>query len=128
MHLTNSISRLTLAFLFLIGLSWSTASAQVSKTDSKPGKKSLADDVNKQYPKKDSEHFMRIRKDAKGRPVALETSVTRYELTNDKGERITVDLIGARPHWRKRIFRTTQPTLLNNTSQCCTNWWPLKAP
>ncbi len=104
MHLTNSISRLTLAFLFLIGLSWSTASAQVSKTDSKPGKKSLADDVNKQYPKKDSEHFMRIRKDAKGRPVALETSVTRYELTNDKGERITVDLIGAVHIGEKEYF------------------------
>ncbi len=37
---------------------------------------------------------MRIRKNAKGRPVALETSVTRYELTNDNDERITVDLIG----------------------------------
>ncbi len=51
--------------------------------------------VESEDPKKDSAHFMRIRKDAKGRPVALETSVTRYELLNDKGERITVDLIGA---------------------------------
>jgi hypothetical protein len=41
-----------------------------------------------------AEDFMRVRKDAKGRPVAMETSITRYELINEEGERITVDLIG----------------------------------
>ncbi len=37
---------------------------------------------------------MRIRKNAKGRPIAMETSITRYELINEQGQRITVDLIG----------------------------------
>ena len=41
------------------------------------------------------EHFMRIRKDRKGRPVSLDTSITRYELTNDEGKTVHVDLIGA---------------------------------
>ena len=45
--------------------------------------------------KKPSEHFMRIRKDARGRQVALETSITRYELKNAAGKTVTVDLIGA---------------------------------
>ena len=45
--------------------------------------------------KKPSEHFMRIRKNARGQQVALETSITRYELENAEGETVTVDLIGA---------------------------------
>jgi hypothetical protein len=39
-------------------------------------------------------HFMRVRKDAKGKPLALETSVTRYILKNSAGENVVVDLIG----------------------------------
>ncbi|MFN9540591.1 MAG: hypothetical protein ACK6A8_15280 [Planctomycetota bacterium] len=38
--------------------------------------------------------FMRIRKNSRGKPVAMETSVTRYETTNAAGEVVTVDLIG----------------------------------
>ena len=45
--------------------------------------------------KKPSEHFMRIRKNARGKMIALETSITRYELKNADGEKVTVDLIGA---------------------------------
>ena len=85
-------SRLLLAFSLLAAMGWSsTGFAQDRKSDAKAEAKSDSQDD----PKKDSEHFMRIRKDSKGRPVALETSVTRYELLNDKGDRITVDLIGA---------------------------------
>ncbi len=51
-----------------------------------------------------SEHFMRIRKDSRGRDVALETSVTRYELKDDEGNRITVDLIGAVHIGEKEYF------------------------
>ena len=40
-------------------------------------------------------HFMRIRKDRKGRPVSLDTSVTRYQTRNSKGQVVNVDLIGA---------------------------------
>lgn len=38
--------------------------------------------------------FIRIRVDGKKRPVALETSVTRYEGKNAKGETFFVDLVG----------------------------------
>jgi hypothetical protein len=81
---------LLLAFSMLATVGWSVDGfAQEAKSDANEKQ------VESEDPKKDSAHFMRIRKDAKGRPVALETSVTRYELLNDKGERITVDLIGA---------------------------------
>ena len=52
--------------------------------DEKPTRKKSAHD-----------RFMRIRKDAKGRPVALETSIVRYQMKNEDGEIINVDLIGA---------------------------------
>ena len=39
-------------------------------------------------------HFLRVKRDRKGRPVALQTSVTRYAVTNDQGDRVTVDLVG----------------------------------
>jgi hypothetical protein len=69
------------------------------------GKKTQPDpqEQSKRKPK-ESEHFMRIRKDSKGRDVALETSVTRYVVTNEKGERITVDLIGAVHIGEKEYF------------------------
>lgn len=38
--------------------------------------------------------FMRIRKNERGKPVAMETSITRYETTNAAGEPVVVDLIG----------------------------------
>lgn len=38
--------------------------------------------------------FIRIRMNAKKKPVALETSVTRYEGVNAKGDRVNVDLVG----------------------------------
>ena len=61
-------------------------------------------DTAKPAAKKSSEHFMRIRKDSRGRDVALETSVTRYEMTDDEGNRITVDLIGAVHIGEKEYF------------------------
>jgi len=47
--------------------------------------------------KKDSAHqrFLRVRVDRKGRPVAMETSIVRYQMKNDEGKTVTVDLIGA---------------------------------
>ncbi len=65
-------------------------------SDQAADKSSTSDDGAKARKKRPSEteHFMRIRKNAKGRPVAMETSVTRYEVVNEAGERITVDLIG----------------------------------
>jgi len=60
-----------------------TAETQTQEPEAKPKKK------------KPSEHFMRIRKNARGKLLALETSITRYELKNAAGEPVTVDLIGA---------------------------------
>ena len=76
--------------ILLAGLLCSSASAQ-TKTDDTAETESPAE--KKRI--KDSEDFMRVRKDSKGRDVALETSITRYELITDDGDRITVDLIGA---------------------------------
>ena len=42
-----------------------------------------------------NDRFLRIRRDAKGRPVAMETSVVRYQMKNEEGETVFVDLIGA---------------------------------
>jgi hypothetical protein len=41
-----------------------------------------------------TDQFLRVRKNPKGRPEALETSITRYEMKTKDGERVTVDLIG----------------------------------
>ncbi len=38
--------------------------------------------------------FMRIAKDTAGKPKALQTSITRYEMFTQQGNRVTVDLIG----------------------------------
>lgn len=54
--------------------------------------------------KKDSEHFMRIRRDYRGRQIALETSITRYQVTNGEGKSISVDLIGAVHIGEKEYF------------------------
>ncbi len=42
----------------------------------------------------DIDLFLRVRRDAKRSPVAMETSVTRYVTKNEKGDLVTVDLIG----------------------------------
>jgi hypothetical protein len=42
-----------------------------------------------------NERFLRIRRDRKGRPVAMETSVVRYQTKNADGDTVIVDLIGA---------------------------------
>ena len=54
-----------------------------------------ATQTEKPKAKRATEHFMRIRKNYRGQRVALETSITRYELKNAAGENVTVDLIGA---------------------------------
>ena len=38
--------------------------------------------------------FLRIKRDRRGRPLAMQTSVTRYEMVNEEGEKVLVDLIG----------------------------------
>lgn len=79
--------------LLLCGLDANTVVAQTATGAATDSKKISKSERAKRI--KDSEHFMRIRKDRRGREVALETSITRYELINEDGNRITVDLIGA---------------------------------
>ncbi len=116
----NQFSQLSIAIIATAILSTAVAPAQAKKDTSQLSAASAGGDqlaVNLQETqedegkkpaakrtKKDSEHFMRIRKDSKGRDVALETSITRYEMTNDKGVRITVDLIGAVHIGEKEYF------------------------
>jgi len=73
--------------------------ANVSQDSTDDDEKTETDQADQSAVKKkktkDSAHFMRIRQDSRGREVAMETSLTRYELNTEKGDRITVDLIGA---------------------------------
>lgn len=87
--------RLLLSFL---ALALTIIQTQISFGQATETKKTAAKQDDLSQPAKktnEMEHFMRIRKNSDGKPIALETSITRYELTNEKGERITVDLIGA---------------------------------
>jgi len=87
-------------------------SAQATATQEK---ENAGDDTSTSV-MKDSAHFMRVRKDHKGRDVALETSITRYELTNEKGVRITVDLIGAVHIGEKEYFQALNKRFENYES------------
>lgn len=77
----NLSLRRILLFALLVGFLTPPVVGQEDSDDSK----GIADDIK---------HFMRIRVDSEGDPVAMETSVTRYVGRNANGERITVDLIG----------------------------------
>ena len=72
--------------------------APVAKAEptAEPIAEPIADaDSNEDGKRSGGAHFMRIREDRKGRPVSLDTSVTRYEIKNSAGETVNVDLIGA---------------------------------
>jgi len=70
--------------------------ANPEKADATAETKDTSTEVQDQSWKRDgAPHFMRIREDRKGRPVSLDTSVTRYETRNSAGEKVNVDLIGA---------------------------------
>ena len=72
------------------------AKEKPEKADATTETKDASSDVADQPWKRDgASHFMRIREDRKGRPVSLDTSVTRYETRNSAGEKVNVDLIGA---------------------------------
>lgn len=89
------LALLTFAFCFVQSDSALGQTTAEAKPASQGDQEKEETRIAKKKHAKDSAHFMRVRKDAKGRDVALETSITRYELVNDKGVRITVDLIGA---------------------------------
>ncbi len=73
-----------------------TTKEKLEEADATAETKEESSDVADQSWKRDgAPHFMRIREDRKGRPVSLDTSVTRYETRNSAGEKVKVDLIGA---------------------------------
>jgi len=84
-----------------------TASAQEPATTSAPAVESATSQAEPtassapeeakpaKRPKLSHDRFLRIRKDARDRSIALETSIVRYEKTTEDNTRITVDLIGA---------------------------------
>jgi hypothetical protein len=57
-----------------------------------------------------ADHFMRIRKDRDGQPVSLDTSITRYQLTDDQGKMVHVDLIGAVHIGEKEYYQQLNKT------------------
>lgn len=70
---------------------------QADKTKQKTGgQQSDAEASKSRSRRKPSEmdSFLRVKKDARRKPVSFETSVTRYVLKRDDGEELTVDLIG----------------------------------
>jgi hypothetical protein len=117
----NRNCRETWAVLFRFGIAFflamaghSTVAAQNAGAEAKPteqaveaaeaqeeeapsavvGKRSGKAKQEKKSGASNMDSFMRIRKNERGKPVAMETSVTRYETTNAAGETVTVDLIG----------------------------------
>ena len=88
--------------IFALGLAFCLAAPnptfaiQAKVVDQTSGNQEVqATQAKKTKAKKSHEHFMRIRKNYRGQTMALETSITRYELKNAAGEAVTVDLIGA---------------------------------
>lgn len=83
-----------LVLLGIIALCGGQTSLAQSVTESKKAVKSTGEDEKQQKvePGK-SEDFLRLKKED-GKPVALETSITRFTGKNSKGESVTVDLIG----------------------------------
>jgi GMP synthase-like glutamine amidotransferase len=75
----------------------SSVDSPTSHNSESPAEQESVDDKQPEnlWKRDGAAHFMRIRKDRKGRPVTLDTSVTRYETRNSAGEKVKVDLIGA---------------------------------
>ena len=82
-----------LAILFTLFLSFLSGQAfcdEPAKTADKPAIK-----TEKPAKEKSTDRFMRLRRNDKGNPVAMETAVTSYISANDTKPGVTVDLIGA---------------------------------
>ncbi len=88
----GSLLALTCVFC-LTALVLGQESAKQTKAANKEDKPA-AKDTKSDKSKYDLDLFLRIRRDRKRKPVAMETSITRYEIKNDKDETVTVDLIG----------------------------------
>lgn len=98
----------SLRLLAVLGLVWSLPvclEAQTTRTQpavevvgeiESDAKQEADESAEKQ--KDDSELYsehLRIRRDDRGRAMAMDTSITRFEMKNKDGERVYVDLIGA---------------------------------
>ena len=100
------MKRIIFVYLFLVfftptdgAIAWQSADQKSTSSKSQQDKKTRAEaraerKRRKQQTADEMAHFLRIRRDEERKPVAMETSVTRYEGLNEKGEPISVDLIG----------------------------------
>lgn len=78
------------AFLFSLICRSAVCDEPAKKADKPAAEKPASGD---KQPAKD--HFMRLRRNDKGNPVAMETAITSYISANDSRPGVTVDLIGA---------------------------------
>ena len=87
---------LTLIVAFCIPLMASSTFAQAVDAPEKPKAEKTDEKKKRKKPGVNEEfgHFMRIRRDEKRKPVAMETSVTRYIGKDADGKQVIVDLIG----------------------------------
>lgn len=88
----------SLVLLFVFSVSTTPTVAQTVDAPEKPIVKKQQDGERKTRKKKKAndefKKFMRIRRNGKRKPVAMETSVTRFIGENENGEKVIVDLIG----------------------------------
>ena len=94
LKLRSSVAGFCLTLAVVLAVLFGTghlADAQVA-TKSKSAKTQTNESKDIASP---NERFLRIRRDRKGRPVAMETSIVRYQTKNADGETVVVDLIGA---------------------------------
>lgn len=70
-------------------------------------------EAGNQFGPKGMEHFLRIRRNAKRKPVAFESSVTRYVAVDQDGKPVYVDLIGVVHIGETEYYETLNETFKN---------------
>ncbi len=71
-----------------------STSEETSSPDDADETTSASKTADKSQPANEISHFLRISRDRENRALAMQTSVTRYWMTNEQGDRVMVDLIG----------------------------------
>jgi len=122
--ITRNSGILAILFAAICGLTVVPVWAQTATTDSAPKatsqEKGNTDRAKRQAAEKKTvdefHHYLRVGRDAKGRAVNLETSVTRFIGKNADGATVTVDLIGAVHIGEQNYFDQLNTIFLNYES------------
>lgn len=96
-NMTTTLVALLGGFFLLPGIcpAWqSPTEATVDAPQAQDGGQGSEKTAKKDKPAENFQDFLRVRRDGKKKPVAMETSVTRYIGQNAAGDTVTVDLIG----------------------------------